>query len=477
MNFGMMDFDMMTLPKNLYTAAQVRELDRIVIEKFHTASSTLMARAADAVFRQIIKKWPKAKKIAVVCGVGNNAGDGLLVAKLTIKHKKNVEVFLLNKKQIPKNFNGFDLIVDAILGTGLSRAVSGNFKTAIEKINASGKPVISIDIPSGLNADTGMPWGIAVKANITVTFIGLKQGLFTGEGPEYSGKVFFSDLKVPKMIYEKISAGVERLELSELKKLLPKRARGAHKGKNGHTLIVGGNHGMAGAVQLACESALRVGSGLVSLATETEHANLITALQPEIMSSGVKNAHDLKLKIAKATVIGVGPGLGQTKWSQDLWNTCLKSKLPLVVDADALNLLALKPCKKANWILTPHVGEAARLLGVKNSGINNDRFTAIKNLQKKYGGAVVLKGCGTLVYGGGDKIFLCDLGNPGMASGGMGDTLTGIISGLIAQGLSLLGAAKLGVCLHARAGDIAAQNGERGLIASDLIQALKKMVN
>lgn len=467
---------MKALPKNLYTAKQVRELDRIAIEEFHIKSSTLMARAADAVFKQIVKKWPKAQKIAVVCGVGNNAGDGLLVAKLAAKHKKNVTVFLLSEKQIPKGLSGFDLIVDAILGTGLSRTVSGNFKTAIENINASGKPVIALDIPSGLNADTGMPWDIAVKASSTVTFIGLKQGLFTGEGPEHAGQVFFSDLKVPKKIYEKISAHAERLNLAQLKKLLPKRVRSTHKGKNGHTLIVGGNCGMAGAVQLACESALRVGSGLVSLATETEHADLITALQPEIMSSGVKNADDLKSKIAKATVIGVGPGLGQTQWSKELWHACLKSSLPLVVDADALNLLALKPCHRTNWVLTPHVGEAARLLHVKNSEINDNRFQAIKNLQKKYGGIVVLKGCGTLVYDGG-KVFLCDLGNPGMASGGMGDTLTGIIAGLIAQGLSLFDAAQLGVCLHARAGDIAAQNGERGLIASDVIQALRKLIN
>lgn len=491
----------MPLPKNLYTSEQVRELDRTAIEEHEIPGSTLMARAGDATFKILTEKWPKAKRIAVICGVGNNAGDGFVVARLVASLQTQVTVFLLGD---PEHIKGdaldayqslqgtnvtirdykknddkkFDVIVDAIFGTGLTREVTGVFKDAITSINESNKPILSIDLPSGLNANTGTIWGSAVKATITVSFIGLKQGLFTAEGPEHAGEVHFSDLKVPDSVYKSVPVFCERLDFEKLKKTLPRRERDEHKGQCGHTLVIGGNIGMAGAAQLACEAALRVGSGLVSLVTQPEHASLVTAVQPEIMSMGVKGAvSDLAKKISEATVIAIGPGLGQTKWSKRLFESALNSKLPLVIDADGLNLLAKAPQKRNNWILTPHPGEAARLLNTKTTEINQDRFTAIRAIQKKYSGVVILKGCGSLVCDGGKVVGLCDLGNPGMATGGMGDTLTGVIAALVAQGLTLSDAAKLGTCLHAAAGDLAAKNGERGLIASDLMDNLRKLVN
>ena len=233
----------------------------------------------------------------------------------------------------------------------------------------------------------------------------------------------------------------------------------------------------SGAAKLCAEAALRTGSGLVSVATRSEHASILTEERPEIMSHGIEKVAELKKRIDLANVIALGPGLGQDSWAKQMYKTCLNSKLPLIVDADALNLLAQNPLARGNWILTPHPGEAARLLNCSNKAIEKDRFAAVKRIAKKYKAIVVLKGCGSLVSDNKTPATLCDLGYPGMSSGGMGDALTGIIAGLVAQKISPLDAAKLGTCLHAKAADIAVANGERGLIASDLFDPLRKLVN
>lgn len=259
--------------------------------------------------------------------------------------------------------------------------------------------------------------------------------------------------------------------------LLPPRLKSSHKGHYGHVLFVGGDHGMAGAIRLASEAAVRIGAGLVSIATRPDHAAIISTQRPELMSHGITTPAELQPLLDKASVIAIGPGLGQSQWAQQLFTAVLQCTCPIIIDADALNLLAKKPEHHHNWILTPHPGEAARLLNQSSSSIQKDRKKSILALQEKYGGTIVLKGNKTLISSENKNISLCNAGNPGMASGGMGDLLTGIIAGLIAQKLTIREAADLGVYIHARAGDQAALKGERGMIASDLLVHIRQLAN
>ena len=258
---------------------------------------------------------------------------------------------------------------------------------------------------------------------------------------------------------------------------LPPRDPVAHKGDFGHVLVVGGDHGMSGALRLAGEASLRTGAGLVSAATRADHAAMVSATRPELMSHGVESVAVLTPLLRRATVLVVGPGLGQGEWGRKLFSAVLDSSLPMVVDADALNLLAAEPLRRDNWILTPHVGEATRLLQQSVEQVQTDRLKTAAALQQKYGGVVVLKGAGTVVVDNSGEISVCSEGNPGMASGGMGDVLTGVIAGLLAQGCSLGEAARQGVCLHAHAADIAAEDGQRGLLASDLFPVLRRLLD
>ena len=370
------------------------------------------------------------------------------------------------------------MIVDALLGTGLDRGVEGRWAEVIRAVNRHRAPVISVDIPSGLSADSGAVLGEAVEAEVTVSFIALKQGLFTGEGPACCGQVLFDALGVPPKVYAREILSARRLDwLRQARHFTPRR-RTAHKGHFGHVLVIGGNLGMSGAARLAAEAAARCGAGLVSLATRPEHASAVAAARPEIMAHGVLDAAGLDPLLERAKVIALGPGLGRDAWSYPLWQRALDSGLPLVLDADALNLLSLEPIRRDDWVLTPHPGEAARLLGTNTSAIQCDRFAAAEDLQRRFGGTLVLKGAGTLIRSGAARpVGVCSLGNPGMASGGMGDVLSGLIAGLIAQGLALEDAAEAGVCLHAAAADRAAVQGERGLLASDLLGGLRSLLN
>jgi NAD(P)H-hydrate epimerase len=259
--------------------------------------------------------------------------------------------------------------------------------------------------------------------------------------------------------------------------LPPPRPKNAHKGLFGHVLVVGGDYGFAGAARMAAEAAARVGAGLVSVATRPEHALLIPVARPELMARGIESPEALGPLLERAGVIAVGPGLGNSDWSAALFSRILETGAQLVVDADALNLLARDPLKRSDWILTPHPGEAARLLGCTSAEVQNDRFAAAAQLQQRYGGVCVLKGCGTVIATETQAPAVCSDGNPGMASGGLGDVLTGTIAGLLAQGLDLHAAALLGVCLHAAAGDRAARDGQRGLLAMDLMSWLRRLMN
>jgi len=488
------------LPDALYRAAQVRELDRRAIESHGIPGATLMQRAGEAAYRLLCARWPRARKIAVVCGPGNNGGDGYVVARLALADGRTPVLLHLGEAPTvgdaaamrqtceaagltPMVFDatqlsGCDVIVDALLGTGLERDVSGPWRTAIEAINRSGIPVLAVDVPSGLNADTGRVMGAAVRAQATISFIGLKPGLFTADGSSHTGDIFFDDLDVPPAVYEGVAPVARRITPDNLHGLLVPRARSAHKGSFGHVLVVGGDRGMPGAVHLAGEAALRAGAGLATLATHTAHSATVNAARPELIAFGVTGPADLAPLLARARVIVVGPGLQRNGWGGKLFTAALDARRPLVVDADGLYWLSQEPMRREEWVLTPHPGEAASLLGTSSDAIQSDRFAAARAIADKFGGVCVLKGAGTIVCSAGDETFdLCDAGNPGMASAGMGDVLTGIIAALLAQGLVPRDAARLGVWLHACAGDEAAQGGEIGLVASDLFAPLRGLIN
>lgn len=493
------------LPNALYRAEQVRELDRIAIEQENIPGPSLMERAGLAAFDEMRQRWPDKRMIGILCGAGNNGGDGFVLARLAHEAGYSVSVWQLGDCAVGSDaeaafekmqsagvsagvFNrhvllGQEVIVDALLGTGLSGEIKGAWLEAISAINAAhekGSVVLALDIPSGLHADTGAVLGAAVNADCCITFIGMKQGMLTGAGPDHCGTIVFDDLEVPSDVYKNMDPSVSRLDHPDVSSVLLPRSSTSNKGDYGHVLVVGGEQGMAGAAQLAGTAAARTGAGLVSLATRQGHAAGIAAAVPELMCHGVEEIKQLVLLLQRATVIAIGPGLGRGQWAQTLFsailNTSLPRPVPIVVDADALNLLAAKPSRRDDWILTPHPGEAARLLGVTVDEIQANRFNAITQLQDKYGGVVVLKGKGTLIVNAEGRLALCSAGNPGMACGGMGDVLTGIIAGLLAQGASLEDAAKLGVCLHAEAGDLAARDGLRGLLASDLFPQLRQLM-
>ena len=492
---------MAKLSHNLYRAEQVRAMDDYAIHTLGISGTILMERAGEAAFTLLMEKWPAAERITVLCGVGNNGGDGFVVARLAKQAGLDVSVMQIgdvNRLQgdalaayqrlqsvdiVPVDFNRTtllrsDVIVDAILGIGLQGEVSADKQEIIRTINLVARPVMALDIPSGLNADSGQVMGQAVKADVTITFIANKRGLYHGDAMDYTGETRLSTLNVPLAVYDQVSNEVERIEYEQFHTLLTPRRRNAHKGDFGHVLIVGGEHGLTGAPRMAGEAAARVGAGLVSIATRHAHAGFMNMSRPELMVHGIEDEASFVRLAERANVIAIGPGLGQSEWARELLNLAIESGQPLVVDADALNVLSQSPKKRNNWVLTPHAGEAARLLGRSCAEIQADRFSSVRELQDTYGGIVALKGAGTLVAATDLPVYLCAQGNPGMASGGMGDVLSGVIAGLIAQGVEPLDAATLGVCLHAAAGDGAAlAAGERGMLASDLMSWIRRLAN
>ncbi len=492
-----------TLSLTLYSAAQVRELDRLAIDDYGIAGFTLMQRAAAAAYRLLRQQWTQAQSLLVVCGPGNNGGDGYLLAALAQADGLQVVVAQISEQspggadankawQQWQDAGGStihggdmlaaipaaDVIVDALLGTGLQRDVSADWAELIDAINQSDKPVLSIDVPSGLHADTGAVMATAIQARATISYIGLKQGLFTAQGPDHCGRIFFDDLGVPEAIYSHVQASKQVLDSASVHALLKPRRPGCHKGQCGHVLVIGGEHGMAGAVRMAAEAAARVGAGLVTVATRPEHAALLSANRPELMCHGIEDVDDLQPLLDRASMVAIGPGLGQSDWAQALLSAVMQSQLYLLLDADALNMIAAQPQKRGRWLFTPHPGEAARLLGWSTDQVQQDRFKAVAAISERYNCITVLKGPGTLVASAqGSPIYLCREGNPGMATAGMGDVLSGVISGLLAQGLSLVDAASCGVYVHAAAADLAARQGQRGLLATDLFPYLRTLVN
>jgi NAD(P)H-hydrate epimerase len=513
-------------PSELYLANEVRELDRVAIDEHGIPGIELMERASRFALHALLKRWPETRHIAVLCGAGNNAGDGYFLAALAQKRNIHCHCYYLSDPSSLKGdaHTAYNLsktqnvriecftpnasfveiislnnvvVVDALLGTGLNRAVSSDYTQAIEECNACNLPVLAIDIPSGLSANTGKPQGIAVNADLTTTFIGNKLGLMTGEGRQYSGDICFSTLELPNEVSVKVKPSASCLKLESLLAKLPTRARDSHKGKHGHTLLIGGNEGFGGAIALATQAAARMGVGLLSVITHPSNSNNVLQRTPEAMTHAFgepDKARNLIELIEKANVIAIGPGLTQDDWATNLLAQTLESDAFLVLDADALNLIALDPklhtrlsIRNNRHIMTPHPGEAARLLNCSSKDIESDRLGAVLTLQAKFGGHALLKGSGTLIAHPSGTIFLNPYGNPGMACGGMGDTLTGMLAGLISSygsyrtdsnSLDAETLCKLACCLHACAADAEAmENGEVGMLASDLPQRARRILN
>jgi NAD(P)H-hydrate epimerase len=308
--------------------------------------------------------------------------------------------------------------------------------------------------------------------------VGLKTGLFIGDGPEFSGTVFFDDLEVVAPQAKGFEPRLERIMETEILQALPRRRRSSNKGDFGRVLIVGSGSGFPGAARLAGEACLRVGAGLVTVAVAPENVASISAGRPELICLALVHEGELDEAIERANVVAIGPGLGRTEWARKALAAVLNSRKPLVVDADALNLVAEAGTRaRDNWILTPHPGEAGRLLGIKTDHVQNDRLAALEHLVERYHGTIVLKGAGTLVGTANRIPGLCERGNPGMATAGTGDVLTGAVAGILAQCPDTTLAARVGVLVHAMAGDAAARGGERGLLASDLTRELHNCVN
>lgn len=518
------DMSLYTASK-LYTAEQSRLVDKNTIDS-GVAGFSLMQKAGLAAFECIQEHWPKAP-LHIFCGAGNNGGDGFVIASLAKQKGIAVQVYFIAQPENLVNeaaaayqmavqssvdiqliedasishtdFHALlqkGLIIDALLGTGLQQRPRPLAAKIINIMNNSLLPIFAIDVPSGLNSDTGVAIAEAIRAHSTLSFITQKRGLFTAEGPELSGECFFTDLDAPHAAYDFIlNSTVNYLDLASLLALVPARDKAAHKGSMGHVAVVGGDTGMAGAAILSATAAARMGAGLTTLASRKETIHALLIAQPEIMAKEIVAATDISGLLAKASIIALGPGLGQSDWAQQLLSQVAASSLLQVWDADALNLLALEQKTYDNSVsflcdhrvITPHPAEAGRLLEMTTADIQADRFAAVQKLQDIYGGVVVLKGAGSLICwreGDRQQLALCPYGNPAMATGGTGDVLTGVIAGLLAQHdlinvhVPIAHWVCLAVCLHGAAADaLVAKEGERGLLAGDLIGKIRQLLN
>ena len=478
----------------VFTGTESRAFDSRAIEVFKTPGIRLMHRAGRTSFEVLRDRWPTARSISVVCGAGNNAGDGYVIAGLARDAGLGVDLLQVGD---PAKLKGDaldaarfaqarlgaevvrsprpwcpagDVVVDALLGTGVRGTVRADFVDAIAAMNATAKPVLAVDVPSGIDADTGgLLTHDPVRADVTVTFVAAKLGLVTGDAVDYVGEVVFDDLDLPCAVYDRpgvrvlSGAGVDALD----------RRPGAHKGDSGRLLVVGGETDMGGAVALAGEAALRTGVGLVSIATRKNNRAAILARRPELMVRATRSAEDIIDLVGRASAVAVGPGLGRGTWGRELLAYCAQAGKPLVVDADGLNIVADDEVElPAHTIITPHPGEAGRLLGQDTAWVQAHRPAAAMALADD-AKVAVLKGAGTLIAQAGALRSICVDGNPGMATAGSGDVLTGVIGALLARGLAPAVAADLGVWLHARAGDEAAAATEAAPVASDFVDALR----
>lgn len=484
---------------NLFDSASARSLDARACALQADGGWSLMAAAGGSAWQCALQHWPQARQLCVVVGNGNNGGDGWVLATLALQAGRQVQVVTLpgdgpGTALAARAAAGFaaaggcatvfegalpaaDLLVDALAGLGLRGALTGPAEAAAKALNAHPAPVLALDVPSGIDADHGALPGTAVQAARTLQFIVAHRGLYTGDGLAHAGALQLAPLALPAAAWGDIAPAAQWWRCERLGALLPPRPLNAHKGTSGHVLCVGGNHGSGGALLLAAHAALRAGAGLTSLVTRNAHVSAAIARLPEAMCHGVEDGPVPAPLLRRASVLAIGPGLGQDDWAKGLWRQARDSGTPLVVDADALNLLAAAPCPLHDAVLTPHPGEAARLLDCTTRAVQQDRFAAAGALAARFAAVVVLKGAGTIVAAPGLPPAVIGAGNPGMAVGGMGDLLTGVIAALRAQGLPAFEAAAGGALLHGLAGDAAAADGARGLLPTDLLAPLRRLCN
>lgn len=496
----------------LYRADSVRALERAAASRGLDAAA-LMARAGAAVAALAAARWPGVRRIGVLCGRGNNGGDGYVAALALWRSGLEVHVVAAGEPRTPEAIAAarawreagqhvlavgapeaestsnalalphVDLWIDALFGVGLNRAPEAALAGVLRAIGASRAPVLAVDVPSGLDADAGSAPGAVLLADVTLCLVGAKRGLFTATGREAAGEVLVDALDVPAEAFAAVPPDAFGLSASALGEVLAPRAVDSHKGRHGRVLCIGGDTGMEGALVLCAEAAARAGAGGVVAWTRPGGAHALQVRRPEVMARAVDadaacaDACRAALAATAADAIAIGPGLGRGDWGDGLFAGVLDDGRPLVLDADALNRLAAAPRAMPGAVLTPHPGEAARLLGVSTAEVQADRFAALDALVVRYGAAVVLKGAGTLVGAPGQPPRIIRAGNPGMASAGMGDVLAGVVAALRAQGLPAFEAAWAGALAHAVAGDAAAGASPRGLLAADLLDALRGAVN
>lgn len=479
---------------SLYTSAQCRELDRIAIVEHGIPGFELMLRAGRAAFDELAGRWPQARSITVFCGKGNNAGDGYVIAGLARETGIEAQILQVGKgdfhgdaelarrwaaersaepEPADASIRG-EVLVDALLGTGLKGPPREAFAEAVGRINGSGLPVLAVDVPTGVSGDTGAVLGEAVLADVTVSFIGPKLGLHTGPALKCRGDLVHAGLGVPQSVLDRVR-GCPLLTFE--RESLPPLGVDLYKHRAGHLVVVGGDFNMGGAVLMAAEAALRTGAGLVSVVTRAAHRPAILARRPEIMVQDADEEDAVAELLERATALAVGPGIGRGRWGGRLFSRAVANPGPMLIDADGLRWLAdLDAAPAAAPVVTPHAAEAAQLLGTTVAEVEADRPGSALKLAATTEGVAVLKGPGTICAA--ERLLgVCSHGNPGMATAGMGDVLSGIIGGLLAQGLGAADSAVIGTCLHSRAADLAAERGSRrGLIATDLYEPIAELL-
>lgn len=501
----------------LATREIIREIDKASIEEYGILGLILMENAGRGVAKVVLKEFPEIKRIAIFAGGGNNGGDGFVVARHLMKEGLDVTTYLavdpkrykgdalVNFQALSKiggkvirlnngfaDYKGADLIVDALFGTGLDREVDGFYKEVIDFINSQSVPRVAVDIPSGLDSDTGFPLGVSVKADITVTLVLPKIGLAIYPGIDYAGKVYVVDITTPKFLEKDIP--FELITYDSVREILKPRHPNSHKGTYGHLFILAGSPGKTGAATLASLGGLRVGTGLVTVGIPKSLNPIMEEKTTEAMTEPLPETENTTLgKVsieaakriisARKTALAIGPGISTTAETGEFFFEILRSSsLPMVVDADGVTLLVqnLKILKelKAPLVLTPHPGEMSRLIGKTGEEIQKSRISVARDFSSMYNVYTVLKGARTVISTPDGRVFINPTGNPGMASGGMGDVLTGVIGGFLAQGYTPIDACILGVFAHGLAGDfIARKKGEAGIIAGDIAEVLPETLN
>ncbi|GJM14691.1 MAG: bifunctional NAD(P)H-hydrate repair enzyme [Thermodesulfobacteriota bacterium] len=494
----------------------IREIDRLTIKKYGVPGLILMENAGRAVADVLLDNFDYADRVAIFAGGGNNGGDGFVVARHLISEGLDVNTYVVSD---PKKYKGdaltnykalvkiggniielkdnlrkykqADVIVDALFGTGLDREVTGFYKKVIEFINVQGVPTIAVDIPSGLDSNSGYPLGTAILADITVTFVLPKLGISIYPGVEFAGEIYVADITTPDFLEDDIP--YELLSSESVVDIIEPRYEDTHKGIYGHLFILAGSPGKSGAAALSALGAQRSGTGLVTVGIpkslnpimEQKTIEAMTEPLPEtdLETFGIVSL-DRAMEIAenKKTAIAIGPGISTTNETREfLYEIIRNLELPMVIDADALTLIADNPkilnVAKAPIVLTPHPGEMSRLAGISTEEVQANRIGVALDFSTKYNVYLVLKGARSVISTPQGEIYINTTGNAGMASGGMGDVLTGIIGGLLAQQIEPADACTLGVFAHGLAGDLAAeQSGEAGIIASDVANKLPNAI-